>query len=298
MTVFLTTVNFNRGLQDTHIEDALGFPGWSKFHDVRVSEGGAKRRKGIARLARSGTNIKSLTHNGINRLTSYPVDARVITLMGTKFTLEGLIDPNAVATTAIWEYGSTTLSFSIDTSSSKLRVRIWDSAASLTTLTSTDNVPTSAVSFQIVRDGATLTLRIDGVEDTGAAKTMHATNALRTPVGSVRMGYDGSNYFDGEFDYFRIFSVARTNHNDDRLRFPDPRASYVLYDADFKATAELHIIDRSRFGNTGLHSGSASQATALAHQTSPVTLIHHTETRSGEGKLVTIAGRNIYAGQV
>lgn len=297
MPVQILTTNFLRALQDTANEDGLGFPGFTKFHDIRVSEGGAKRRKGMAPLDRAANNLKSIDLNGSSQYIDIPLDTRPTTLMGTKFTIEGLIAPDVVTgTNPIIDWGVTTPAFLVDTASSKLRVRIWDSSAALTTLTSSSDLPTTTVSFQVVRDGASLTLRMDNVvEDTG---TMDATKLLRTPVGNIRLGYDGTDFFNGKLDYIRLLGVVRSDHIDDRLRFPDPRCQYVLYDADFNLTSDGHCIDRSRFGNTGLQVNSPSETTALAHQTAPVMAIHHTETRSGEGKLVTVAGQFIYAGTV
>ena len=296
----IVTANFLRGLQDTAQEDGLPYPGWSKFFDLRVSEGGARRRLGLARVARATTDNKSLDFvAATSHYVDIPMDTRVWAL-GPQFTIEGLVKLDAVSGTLTYLYaGVTTLSVVIDTASSKLRLRVWDSAASTTTLASTDDLTTSATPFQIVRDGASLTMRLNNSATAGGTATMSATLSLRTPSGAVRLCRDTStNYLDGQYDYLRVLKVVRANHRDAWLRFPDPRAPYVLADYDFNQTAVGHIVDRSAFGNTGRVFNAPSVATALCAQTDPVSLIHSYRTRSGERRVLVVAGNNLYNGVV
>lgn len=292
------SANFMRGLVDTPDEDGLPFPSWTKFYDWRVSQGGAKRRKGLYKLARVTQTIEALTLNGSSQYVTVPLDARPIAKMGTRFTIEGLVSPTAVTgTNPILDYGATTPSVVIDTASSKLRVRVWDSGDVLTTVSSTDNLPTTTTSFQLVRDGTALTLRLDNSVTSGNTGTMSAL-ALRTPVGDIQIGYDGTDFFPGDIDYLRGFAAARSNHNDDLRRFADPLAEEVVFDWDFSVTANDLIYDRSRYGNTGATTGSPSSTTALAGQFAPVQGIHHLRNRSGEGRVLIVAGKSIYEGTI
>ena len=288
------TENFLRGLVTTASEDALPFPGFKTFQDIRVSEGDAKRRKGIVRLARASSDNKSLTlTSASSQYVAIPVDTRVWRL-GTQFTIEGVVKPTVVTGTRTIVYaGVTTPSVVIDFTATTLRLRVWESDATLRTLSITA-AANETHEFQFKRDGATLSVSLyrDGSSavNTGSL-TMDATNLLRSPVGEVRLGRDSStNYFDGQLDILRSFGIARADYLDGLLRFADPRAGYVLSDYDFKVTADDIIVDRSRFQNHGETSASPTSTTALGFQTSQGELIHGYTTRSGEKRILYVAG--------
>lgn len=274
------------GLNDSALEDGLPLPEFVTFQNYRIGKG---RRGGVVRQDVSPTTghvAQSL--NGSTQYVSYPVDTRVWGYDGTRWTLELLIDMGSVSgTQPILEAGTTTPSISVDVSSGFYRVRIWDSSATLTTLLSTSAASTDPVSLQVVRDGAGLTLRVDNVaEDTD---TMSATNGLRTPVGDLRVGNDGSSFGNVTVDYFRLLGVARADHADRLVRFPDPRAAYVLADYGDDLT-----VDRSRYENNGTTTGSPPTTTALSHQASPVFAIAPYLTQDGEAKILIQAGPDLY----
>lgn len=293
-------IDFRSGLQDTVDEDGQPLGQWQKFYEMETRKNGARRRKGIYRVARAGSDDQR-SLNLVAASSHYiaaPIDTRLIAEMGTQFTVEWLVTPDDAATAPFLYWGVTTDCMRIDTSSSKLRVVVTDTGDTETTLTSTNNLPTSTVACQLVRDGASLTLRMDDTEEDTA--TMSAANLLKTPVGDLRIGTDSgpTNHFDGKIDKFLVLATARSNNNSGRLRFPDPRADYVLADYDFDKTTDSHIIDRSRYGNHGLVVNGASTANSQAHQTVAGSVIHHYRTRSKEPRVVVVAGEQLYDGVI
>ena len=175
------------------------------------------------------------------------------------------------------------------------RVRFWDSAAALTTLTTSADALESATSLQIVRDGSSLLLRVDnGTETTGS---VDATNLSRAPVGNLRIGRGAStDYMDGDLDYIRMFSYARSAHPDSRLRLPQSRSPAVLCNYDFKMEDSLYVQDRSRFENTVGVFNSPTAATALAIQSPGVDGIRmYRDADNAKQMLVCHGGQFVHA---
>lgn len=258
--------NFAFGGLNTKAQ-STGLDPLSAIHlqDMRVVGRDLVQRKGMVRLAQIKCGeFRSMDFDGTNQEASAPIDTRVWAL-GTTFSLEIACDADTLADDeAVLTAGSTTPCITVDLSSSKWRVRIVDSAAATTTLTSTTNASTSgADTLQVVRDGADLTLRLNNTsEDTD---TMSATNSLRTPVGDLRVARSGgSDFFDGSVDYVRLCSKAKANHNDRLLRSPCPRAADVLADYDFQLVNTM-VRDRSRYENHLVTANTPVDATSLCH---------------------------------
>ncbi len=249
---FLETSDFSAGLNSKVNEDGLDLgEGFQTFQNVRVSKGVAEARARFARVAVCGNDNQALSFDGVADYVAAAIDTRVWAL-GRQFTVEGCADvTDKTAANTILYVGVTTPSIVVDTSSSKLRVRIWGSAATLTTVTSTADCPEGTTfTWQIVRDGASLTLRVDNASD--GTGTMSATNVLRDPVGDLRIARDsGTVYTDVTVDYLRAFNVARANHNDRLVRFPDPKASIVICDYDMRLRTGDVVFDRSQYENHG-----------------------------------------------
>ena len=283
--------DFSRGLQTKALDDGQPLPEFPVFHDVRVDRGVAKVRPGMARLLDMTSLNGALDFEASSsQYAQAEVDPRVWTL-GTKWTLELLYNLETTTSGTILYVGTTTPSLILDISSSKLRLRVYDSATP-TTVTTAADVGAGDQSVQIVRDGASLTIRTDNsVEDTGS---MSATNLLRAPVGDIHLGADATpgTYLDGVIDYIRLFDVARSNHNDRLVRFPDPRAGYVLADYDMNITSNGIVKDRSRYENHLLGASGAvpTDATALCHQSAPVNGITYYVDNDSKKYALVIAG--------
>lgn len=284
--------DFSRGLQTKALDDGQPLPEFREFNDVRVDRGVAKVRPGMARLLDMTSLNGALDFEATStQYAQAEVDPRVWTL-GTKWTLEVLYNLETITSGTFLYVGTTTPSLILDLNSSKLRLRVYDSGATLTTVSTAANVSAGVQSVQIVRDGASLTIRTDNaVEDTGS---MSATNALRAPVGDIHLGADATpgTYLDGVVDYIRLFDLARDNHNDRLIRFADPRADYVLADYDMNITANAIVKDRSRYENSllGVAGNLPTDATALCHQSAPVNGITYYVDTDGKKYALVVAG--------
>ena len=236
------------GLNTKGLEDGRRATEFVSLQNARLREGAIKRRPGSVRLDVAGTEAKAVDFDGGVDYYTCPIDTRVWAL-GTRFTIRAIIDADDnTGTETVLYAGNTTPSIAIDTASNKLRVRVWDSAAALTTVTSTADLPTNATtSIFFTRNGASLSLQIDnGTADTG---TMSATNSLRTPVGLVAVGRvtGGGSAFDGTIDSIDLFNRVLPHNRDRLLRWPDPYADRTcLMTLDMNDTANGIITDRSR----------------------------------------------------
>ena len=285
--------DFHRGLQTKANEDGQAPNEFQEFPNVRVDRGTIAARRGMARVLNTGSLNKALGFTAAN--TDYltaAVDPRPWTL-GTQWTVEALVNLDSKSSGTLLYVGTTTPTLVIDLSSNKWRVRVWDSAATLTTVTTAaDAVTGSATSIQVTRDGATVTVRIDNdVTDTGS---MSASLLHRAPAGDLRVGADATpaTHIDGVVDYIRAFSVARENHNDRLLRFPDPRSEVVLADYDMNATADWIVKDRSRY-EAALQAPSSKEpveVTALCHQTASVRGMTYYVDGDGKKYALVLAG--------
>lgn len=285
------------GLNTTGLEDGRDLTEFVSLQNFRLTKGAIRRRGGSARLdvATDGTN--AMTFNGSSQYVEVAIDTRVWTL-GTKFTVRIIANPTTNTGTApLLRAGVTTPSIEFTTASSKLVVNVWDSAATKTTVTSTDDMPTSTFTAFLTRDGASLSLKIDnGTADTG---TMDATNVLRTPVGSLEIARDGTNYYTGVIDSIDLFGSVLSSNADRLLRWPDPflmpscLASYHM-DAD----SNQIVKDLSRWWNHGRTQGTPTEVTRLSHQQAPIWAILPYRNRSGQQRVFVKAGSVPYIAEL
>ncbi len=293
---YQTRHDFSRGLQTKAVEDGQPLPDFQVFANARVSYGTAAARKGMVRVARPSSGVESMDFVAASSMQlAAPVDTRVWTL-GQKWTLEVLValDDKTLTNTVLYA-GHTTPSLVIDTSSSKWRVRHWDEDATLTTLTTSADALESATSLQIVRDGTSLLLRVDnGTETTGSVASGKVS---RTPVGDLRMCRGAStDYFDGDYDYIRLFSYARSAHPDSRMRLRDSRAAAVLANYEMLLTDSMYVEDLSRFENTVGAFNSPTSTTALAHQSNGVDgIFQYRDSDNKKQMLLCTGGRYIHS---
>ncbi len=284
-------VHFMRGigLVTTPTEDGQEFPGFRVMQNLRLSRGPARRRAGMQILERAGSDNACVDWNGSSQHAACAVDTRVWTL-GTQFTIKMLVNADSTSgTRPVFYAGSTTPSIAVDISSGNWRVRFWDSAAALTTVTSTASAGTDTTSLRITRDGATLSLYVDnGAADTGS---ITAANVSRTPVGSLYLAYDGTNRFSGRIDHVTVANIVIPDLGDDHMRWPDPYACpYITCDIDGSVDGNDYVWDRSRFENVMLATGSPSDGVALAVQHAPVQLIKDFVDENERRRAVVIAG--------
>ena len=283
--------------------DATGLPvvHGTVVQDMRVVGKDLEQRLGMVRVGQIdlGNKIKGIDCNGTDEYCANAIDTRVWA-MGTEFTVEMAVAADTLGDSeAVLTAGSTTPAITIDMSSSKWRVRIVDSADATTTLTSTDNASTSGTdTIQITRVGADLTFRLNNSVTSGDTGTMTATTSLKTPVGDLRVGRSGSTeYFDGTIDYLRVFTYAKTDHNDRLIRLPNPRSSYVSCDMNFSYTGTL-AYDKSRYENHLIVTGAPSKIASLCHNAAPVRALSMGVDSSFRKQLLIVSGSYYYIAAV
>lgn len=240
-----------------------------EFTDLRVLGKDALRRDGIVRVGRVTGNASALDFVAADsEHIAIPIDTRVWAL-GKQFTIEVAVELDGTGDNqAVFYAGATTPTMALDTLSGNWRWRVWDSAATLTTVT-VGTATTSTQTIQLIRDGASLTSRLDNVA--GGTGSMSATLSTRTPVGDLRIARNGgSDYLDGTIDYVRGFGKVKADHNDRLVRCVDPCASYCLFDYDGNVDANAVYYDRSVYENHGTATNSPTEIATLCHNPAPV----------------------------
>lgn len=295
MRQYLPVYRFGKGLQTQAGEDFQAPDEFRVFQDVRVKEGLAKRRKGRARLAVTGSDNTARNFDGSNDVITVPKDTRVWALP-LRFTLRFLVsgDDTPAGDEFILGWSSTgNKAVTIKRNSSRQIVAdFWDSAGTNTTLTSTTATTNgTAYPCALIRNGTSLAL---WVENTAEASATVSALAGRTPVDNLTFGaHNGANFFDGTIDYVDLQNVALSSNADGWMRLPDPRAEPVLACYGFEVDSNNYLTDLSRYENTGLNSGTAS-ATALCLQNAPILGMHGWVAASGQKYVMVNAGGLLY----
>lgn len=264
------------------------------LQDMRVVGRDLVQRKGIARVQQMSGNMSAGAFVAASSMMySNTIDSRVWAL-GLYWTVEFAMSlTSASGTQGIVTAGHTTPAMIFDVTGGNIRVRVWDSAASSTSIT-VGAAAASVQTVQLTRSGATLSARLNN--GTAVTGTMSATLNVRTPVGDLRVARDdGSNYFGGTFDYLRAFSIVKSNHNDRLVRHPAPRASYVLADYDFKKSAAGLVYDRSRYENHLIGTNTPTETTSLCHNPAPIRgLSQSVDATTNRKQLLVMAGGSYY----
>lgn len=264
------------------------------LQDMRVKGRDLVQRLGMSRVAQlTGNQTACDFDDGSSEYCSNLIDTRVWAL-GLYWTVEFAIELDSTAgTQGILTAGSTTPAMIFDVSSSNIRFRVWDSAASATTIT-VGAASTAIQTVQVTRSGATLSTRLNN--GTAVTGSMSATLSVRTPVGDLRLARDDStNYMNGTLDYVRLFSIVKSNHNDRLIRHPAPRAGYVLadYDMDIKSGPLIH--DRSRYANHLIAQNTPTEIASLCHNPAPVrALSQSVDVAANRKQLLAVVGGSYY----
>lgn len=260
------------GLNTTTAEQS-GFPGvYTVVQNVRLAQGPAMVRKGMKRLAVIPNDSTATIYDfdGTNDTVTANVIldplAEVWPLPGTRWTVEFICQADTLsADSYILANSSSSTVYGLrikQTSSNTIVATVQDSAAAVTTLTSAASFGTGVVvAGQIVRDGASLTMRLNNA--TEVTGTMDATNICRTQNPSFG-SQNGANYYDGRIEWVRGFNVAKSNMNDCWTRLNNPRAPDVLFDYVMEPDAGTgYVLDRSRYENHGDIAGSPTTTSTL-----------------------------------
>lgn len=293
------TQTFVEGLQTTGLEDGLRLPRFSTFQNVRTDQGAAKRRRGIQRVTGASDPSTALDlDSGSSHHILIP-NGTAWAAMGKRWTLEFLVQPSGVSGTQyILGASGASPPVEIYLDDDVVTAVVLDSDSASTTLTSSA-VTAERLAIQLVRDGTSLTLRVNGaVEDTD---TM-ADKDCKTTGANMFLGRDsGGGYFDGVYDFARALAVALPDQRDGMLRLHDPRVrGYVLWDyvCEIAEATTKRVNDRGPFGNHGGFVGTPATASALSHQVTPVGLIKDYVDYQNRRRLAVIAGSEIHLAEI
>ncbi len=262
--------DFARGLEttrDVRSSDPLAF---RVFDNARTNGGHAKRRKGRALVYRFAAAADLMDFDGSNDKVALSTDSRLFPFATTRWTLEWLIYTDTIAATGfpLGRTGASATGVTLSHNSAGAIVCVvTDSAANATTLTIAGVSAAVKHPVQLVRDGASLTLRIPGY--TSATGTMSATNTLATGACSAGEDNNGS-FYNGAVDFFRGFRVVKADQADGWARLPDPRAPSVAFDYVFVADANGYILDRGPLSLHASQTGSPTTRAVLAVNPMPV----------------------------
>lgn len=278
--------------------DATGLPllDCVALQDMRVVGSDIVERLGIVRVGKVAGNAKAMDFDGAADYLYNNVDTRVWTL-GLEWTVEMAFALDSTAgTQGILCVGHSTPSMILDVTGGNIRLRVWDSAATLDTIT-VGAATTSTQTVQITRNASVLSARLDN--GTATTATMSATLGARTPDGELRVARDdGANYCNGTIDYLRAMSIVKSNHADRLVRLPNPRSAHILADYDFNGSGAL-VYDRSRYENHLIAVDSPTEAPSLCHDPVPIRgLSVDMETTDRRKRLLVCAGGLYYIATV
>jgi hypothetical protein len=148
---------------------------------------------------------------------------------------------------------------------------VTDSATTVTTLTATVVPAATKTRVQLVRDGANLFFRVNGVTVTG---TMSATNLVQAGNPIVLGADNAATFYDGAIDFFRGWRTALTSQKYGFLRNPHPRGPSVMFDYVGSLDANGIMLDRGPYEMHGVASGTpASTRAPLAPNSDPVLFV-------------------------
>jgi len=266
---------------------------FSVFQNVETDLGQLDVRKGRVRIGALTNSAQILDADGSDDKVPGIGGATFIPLTTSAtpgWTIETLFKTDDI-TSDSFVVGRTTASTTAitikHTSTSTIVVTITDTAASAVTLTWTGIGANVLCGLQVTRSGATLTGWLNGTTVTG---TMSAT--LDTAAGNFTFFADnGGSFYNGGIDYFRLWDVVRTTRRDIYHRLLNPRHKNVRFEWVFTTDSIGDIIDRGRFGNHLVPTGSpAFTKDALCLNAAPVQGIAYNVRKSGVPELIVANG--------
>jgi len=294
------THSFLRGLETTGLEDGTELPAWSVFQNVRLDQNAAKRRAGMQRIATCSNPNSALTFNGTTQGVYFPSHAAFN--LGRYWTVKGMFKPaDTTGTQDICGFlHATNWPFRVymDTSTLKAKVGLTGGTVTLTGGTVTASATnTFMLTRRVDPDDSSqyeLSLWTNGVQNTPTTAALDTTIA---PAVNFQVAYSNdTNYFAGDIDHICILSVCLTTAEWARMRIPNPKMPFVVFDAPMQVAdaSTKRVDDRSRHRNHGTAKGVPSSATTLAVQTAPVTLLAQRLDYAGEQRLDICAGGKFY----
>lgn len=256
------------GLQTTGLENGLPLPAMAEWQNWRAGRGTCQLRPGFQHVDRIANGHTVLTLDGTTQNVTIPYNALIHNLKRV-WTIEALANPAALTTTrtVLGVAHATDYSCIIHVlAAGNVEAKVQDSAATVTTLTSTSTYAIGTnLAIQVVRLGTALTLRVNGAtEDTDTMADLDC----KAPGGDLYIGRNNTFLgWQGVIDYVRCLDVARADQAYGKMRLTDPGALYVRWDYPVESEDTTRCLDRSRFENHGTIVGAPASGTPLCTQT-------------------------------
>ena len=295
------------GMNDTFRRQQLPANLHRALRNVRLYGEALTRRKGMVRLHSCSRTSNCLVSSGSDGdLVEIPItDTSAITEynLGTKFTIfaaysiQNLDDDCMVATHSTvsppWRI--------VHNTNGKFTATVTDAASTTATITTAANYGEVNVQYQVqlVRDGTTVTLYVNGTS-AGTATTLSATaNTLVSAESMYLMSWSGrATGSQMTFYEFRIHREAITDHEWRVTQYPitgrfgDPRLILHLL---FEEGSGSALVDYSRVNNstitfTGTTWGGSSPRQVVTN----ITGLHVMTNAVGRTWLLVDAGKNHY----
>ena len=293
-TVKTRLFNGKMGANTTALDEVSAFPVYSDLTGMRVDRGPFRRRLGKSRLNKFDQTSNLIVFDATNDTVSIPADTRVFP-WGTRFTFEALFRTTGVGSARVvfGRAGASDVGLKIThKTDSTIETVVTDSTGTATTITTAGTYAVgSDVRYQLVRDGASLTVRTNGTSTTG---TMHATRSLLQ--GQQAIGSDNAgSYYEGRIDFVRLLRTALSSQRYGYLRLPDPRASFVVFDYVVANNGNNTVMDRGPYEMHGTATGSPTTTGApLAANSDPVTFIASNLDQNNERQSYVGVGPKVY----
>lgn len=294
---------FDGGQQDTANEDGLELPLCRVFQNFRVGEGVAKRRKGCHRFTRATNTNTAPLLDGTNDWLTIPLHS--VHTLKKEWTFEALVrtDDLGDQRTVYGVAHATDYSLMVYiTAGNKVEAKVQDSAGTVVTLTSASSLSAGQrLAIQVVRNGTSLTLRVNGV--TEDSETM-ADLDCKTPGGNLYIGRNNTlTAWLGSIDFVRCLGLVLPDQRYGRQRFPYPRAEPVLWNYDMEAQGTNdRVNDLSRFENhgtlSGLVGGDFTSGDVLCVQSTPVFGMALWTDNDSKRRVFVAAGNNYYPSEL
>lgn len=299
MKSYAPIYRFGKQLQTRHAEDFGEPDAFRIFQDGRASKGPLTRRPGQRRSMVCGSDNGALNFApGSSETINVPLDTGVWTL-GLRWSLRILFkeDDDPAGNEYLLGYaGAGVGSLTLRLNSSRNVVAVWtDSAAASVTLTSSTALTSgTAYPVMVTRDTSTLKLWVGNTAEV-TSTSASATLLGRPPTANITFaGHNAAEYFDGDIDHVTLYQSVLADNADGFLRCADPMADDVLAHYTFEQTANAHVTDWSRYGNTGLAVNTPTTATALCVQDSPVMGMAPFTTLAGQKRVLIHSGGLVY----
>lgn len=277
--------------------------------NVRFSDGAASRRKGIGRVSapttaeRLGSSIMFSIGTTGYAYIAIPYHASVWALP-TTWTLDIVVSPDdlpagGTAQHRILGFSDGSLYMDI-LPSGAIFFSLTDAASATFTLTSaTTYAINDVVPIRIVRDGATLTMRING-QQVASRNDLTADSASLTTTDDLLVGAQTEGFI-GLVDDLRLFHVALDGQPQALCEWPDPRTpalqAYYRFGQQTGAWADV-TFDESRFQNHADVMGDVTFTSGLVTTLNPVIGIHQHHRSSGSRKILIAMGESLFESRV